>query len=508
MAKTLATIDIGSNATVLTIFEIDKNNAYKTLDKLFQPLRLGKDTFVDGRINRAHFDQALEILLGFKRVIKEYGVEKVIAVATSAVREADNQFEFIDFLKNQSGIGIRILEDTEEKKILFQAMVADLEGSDRYLKGNSLMIELGAGNVKTLFVQDKILSFSLVHKIGALRVKEILGNINIQQHKFENVLREFIHTDVQLLFSELQFEKVDRFIVVGGLIPDLLLKILSAADLKKRQMPSEALLNTLKKYKKYSIDQFSTDFQLTAERAEILLPTLFIFIDFLNTFQPKYVMFSDITLTDGLIIESIGKRADFFEHVMSSVKYLGRRYKNDDRHAEVVHDLAVEIFDNTKRLHKLKAKYLIVLKIAAWLHDIGRFVNGREHHKHSEYIIANATLPGITKKQLKMAAVVARNHRRFTIKYGDNLDVDFDDEDRLIIKKLSAILRLANSLDLGHLAARDDIQVRHQKDKNCVCFDIRSDKELILEEWGFNGAKSLFESMFNVVCLWKVVRGR
>ena len=164
----------------------------------------------------------------------------------------------------------------------------------------------------------------------------------------------------------------------------------------------------------------------------------------------------------------------------------------------------MQIFQKTKSLHKLKKSDLLILQVAALLHDIGRFVNGREHHKHSEYLIANASLPGLTAQQLNMAAVVARNHRRFGVKYGETLKANFTNRDRLKIKKLSAILRLANALDLGHDANRTSIRIKYQSGKNRILFEIYDQRELILEEWGFNQAKVLFESLFSVFCQWIV----
>ena len=222
MLTTIAAIDLGSNSIRLTIFEVSEKSKLTILDSLTQPLRLGKDTFVLSAIRKEHFHEAVEIINGFKRVMNEYVVKKVIAVATSAVREADNGLDFIDYLDNLTGISFDILEDTDETRFIFSALEKEIGRNSKYLKGNNLLIELGSGNIKTVLIKDGLITFSQVHKIGALRVQETLRDINVNQHKFEKVLREFIRTDVLLLRSELPKETLDHFFVTGGLVPEIL----------------------------------------------------------------------------------------------------------------------------------------------------------------------------------------------------------------------------------------------------------------------------------------------
>ena len=259
MLKTIAAIDLGSNSIRLTIFETTKNDQLTILDSLTQPLRLGKDTFVLSAIRKEHFHEAVEILNGFKRVMDEYEVKKVIAVATSAVREADNGLDFIDYLDNLTGISFDILEDTNETKLIFNAFETEVGKDSKYLKGNNLLIELGSGNIKTIFIKDGLITFSQVHKIGALRVQEILNEINIKQNKFEQVLREFIRTDVLLLKSELPKETFDHFIVVGGLVPEILSHITTEAVKEKNEISTPELLKVLGKYRDLSLFQFSKE---------------------------------------------------------------------------------------------------------------------------------------------------------------------------------------------------------------------------------------------------------
>ncbi len=504
MLKTCAAIDLGSNAIRLTIFECLPDGGYKILESLSQPLRLGKETFVNLEIGPEHFKKAVKIIEGFSRVMDEYAVSTVISVTTSAVREAKNRLDFIDYIQSKTGVRLEILEDTEETRLTFLALERELGGDKGYFSGNNLIIELGSGNVKTIFIRDGVILVSQLHKIGALRVMEILKDVNIQQHKFEKVLREFIRTDVHLLREELPDEKLDRFIVVGALVPEIISYISSGKLKNKRRLKTLELMKILDEYGKLTLHQFTERFSLSQDRADILLPSLHIFTGFLDSFSPREVVLSEITLTDGLILNLGRKSYDFSPHILASAEYLGKKYFNDEEHAAGVHSISVEIFNKTKSLHRLKKGDLLILEVAAILHDVGRFVNSREHHKHSEYLIANASIAGLTRKQLQMAAVIARNHRRFTIKYGENLKAGFSSRERMKIRKLSAILRLANTLDLGHSGTGSGVNIRYQKKKERLRFEIPGRGDFQLEEWGFNRSKRLFEAVFNTECQWFV----
>jgi exopolyphosphatase/guanosine-5'-triphosphate,3'-diphosphate pyrophosphatase len=504
MGKVKAAIDVGSNAIRMTIFEDKNEDKCRILDSLTQPLQLGKDTFLRGRIGRQQFRAAVNILTTFQRLMRDYSVSEVSAAATSAVREAVNGIDFVDFIDNHTGIKITILESGEETELIFGALSEELVGQDDLLSGNNLLLELGGGNVKTVFIQNGLITFHQVHKIGALRVREILGHLHTGKHKFEQVLRAFIRTDVELLKGELPDAVLDHFIVSGALVPELFRHIDGENHRTSGVVQAETIAALLAPFQDLSIADFARQLRLQPERAEILQAALLIFSDYLHIFAPRSLVLSRVTLSDGLIRSSRGKQIDFTPHILASARYLGRKYKNDENHAGKVLEMAEIIFAKTKSLHKLSNNDLIILQVAAYLHDIGRYVNGREHHKHSEYLIAQANLPGLQRKQIQLAAITARNHRRFPVKYGNNLRLRLSGKEKLRIRKLTAILRLANALDLGHDQGEASVRLKYFRKNRELRFMIRSRQTLQLEEWGFHSAKSLFEELFDVDCTWEV----
>ena len=165
--------------------------------------------------------------------------------------------------------------------------------------------------------------------------------------------------------------------------------------------------------------------------------------------------------------------------------------------------LAEEIFRETRSLHKLPKSYLLILKIAALLHDIGHFVNDREHHKHSQYIINSSPLIGLTKRERGMVALVARNHRHYPIKLNKLSDIILTEDERMDLKKLISILRIANSLDQSHGDRVKGVKVRRKKNRNQLVFTIKVNSAVYLEKWSFSRSVGIFEQLFYHECLLK-----
>lgn len=112
-----AVIDIGTIAIRMVIAEVGNKNEIRYLEQLQKPVRFGKDVFKTGRLSNAAMRQGVNILRDFKSVIDGYGIKRVHAIATSAVREAQNRDNFIDQIYVRTGIEVEILEGAEENRL-------------------------------------------------------------------------------------------------------------------------------------------------------------------------------------------------------------------------------------------------------------------------------------------------------------------------------------------------------------------------------------------------------
>ena len=142
---------------------------------------------------------------------------------------------------------------------------------------------------------------------------------------------------------------------------------------------------------------------------------------------------------------------EFEQQVLASAEALGRKHRFDKAHGQHVASLATRMFDALQEDHGLGSRERLLLQVAALLHDIGIYVSLRAHHKHSQYLLAASQIFGLSKDETAIVGNIARYHRRATPQTSHLPYVALDRQDRLLVNKLAAILRVANALDAEHL---------------------------------------------------------
>jgi exopolyphosphatase/guanosine-5'-triphosphate,3'-diphosphate pyrophosphatase len=174
---------------------------------------------------------------------------------------------------------------------------------------------------------------------------------------------------------------------------------------------------------------------------------------------------------------------------------LGRRFGFDEPHAAQVARLALSIYDGLGRLHGLPPRSRRILEAAALLHDVGHAVSVHSHHKHTYYLVANADLPGFADRERELVALVARYHRR-SLPARKRRDLEGLGPGELrTVRKLVAILRVADALDRSHQQHVRDLRVRGSR--SAVELRVRARGPLELELWDAEREASLFQRVFS-----------
>ena len=137
-----------------------------------------------------------------------------------------------------------------------------------------------------------------------------------------------------------------------------------------------------------------------------------------------------------------------------------------------------------------------MLEIAAILHDMGQYVNNRQHHKHSYYIISNSQMPGISPKELHEIAVIARYHRRGLPKESHIEYMALPPEKRVEVNKLASILRIADALDRSNSHKIKNIKVAYDDEKLTITTNASFD--LTLERMEVRNKGDLFTEVFGL----------
>lgn len=500
--RLMAVIDVGSTSIRMVVAQIFDDGHFEALDSLSQSVAIGSDTFTRGKISPETTEECVKVLCSFSAVLKEYKIDPdkgVRAVATSAVREASNRDPFLDRLYMASGINVTVIEGAEVNRLTFLGIQPLIEKHDALRSGPLLGVEVGGGSTELLGLEDGRVSFAHTYRLGAYRLSEAMAaRSGSDAHR-----RELLDMEVEAGVRQCR-ETVDpasgkpSMLLMGGearLAAKLILKEWDETSLVQLK------IGELRKLAARILDtdeyQVGETYHLALEEAQTLGPALHVVVRLADAFKLKRVYICGVTLRDGLLAEAARGSAwteGFTEQVLSSVHEIGRKYHYDEAHAECVTANALALFEAMRAEHRLGARYEVILKVASLLHDVGMFISTSGHHKHSMYLIENSEVFGLSERNVRLAALVARYHRRATPK-PSHMDYSLlAREERLAVNKLAAILRAADALDRSHTQALRIAKVRLKAGQ--VEVQPSGDDDFRTEKRALVGKGKMFEQVY------------
>jgi exopolyphosphatase/guanosine-5'-triphosphate,3'-diphosphate pyrophosphatase len=255
------------------------------------------------------------------------------------------------------------------------------------------------------------------------------------------------------------------------------------------------------------VDEIVHDYHLAYPDAETLTPALLTVLMFARNLGTQNIRVSNVNLRDGLLQEMANKGVwseDFTEQVINSALDIGRHYAVDEKHARHIAHLSGTLFHALKSQHRLDDRYSVMLKLAALLHEIGLFVGIAGYHKHTMYLIQNSELFGLSQRDLRLVAQVARYHRRASPKPSHSGYANLNREDRVIVSKLASILRIADALDCSCSQRIHNLEC--QVNRNRLILSVPGLDDLSLEQIALKQSGGLFEETYGISVLLRQTR--
>ncbi|NWG11966.1 MAG: Ppx/GppA family phosphatase [Acidobacteria bacterium] len=496
----LAAIDIGSSAIRMDIAEARPDGTLHILDSLKKGVQLGRDAFTEGHISEESIRAACEALRSFKKVLDTYGVVRYRAVATSAVRESSNSETFLDRILMSTGLDVEVIDGQEENRLTYAAVVEYLKGKPELAGEKILMVEVGGGSADVTLLNGPEPIQSGTFALGSLRLQADVGRGAGSHEQQMRLLKRNIAGLLSNIKRSVSLKEAANFVAIGGDVR------FAARVLKGPEGQSGTALIPREKFIEFadSAARFTTEglvkkYSLSYVDAETLVPALLTYAQLLKETQAKSVIVSQATIRTGMLQDMLpseqGKRIRRLTgQILSAARSLGRRYQYDEGHAERVRELSVLLFDELRAEHRLNDDHRLYLQVAALLHDIGIFVNPRGHHKHSFYLIANSGLFGLRQRELEVIAHIARYHRRALPQRTHTAYVALERDERTLVSKLAAILRVANALDKEHLPKVADLRILHEGDQIVLVAPNLSD--LTMDRTALAGRSDFFSEVF------------
>jgi exopolyphosphatase/guanosine-5'-triphosphate,3'-diphosphate pyrophosphatase len=501
-ANIVAAIDIGANALRMVIAEVLPDGRVEILERLQRAVRLGQDTFRQGRLGGQSMRATVDVLRDYAQLLRLYNVERVRAVATSAVREAGNADTLLDRIFMATGLRVEVIGTSEESRLIVSAVrqsVGDALGEGGH---NTLVADVGGGSTLMTVLRDGNIVTSQSLRLGSIRLQETLRTSEESPGRSASLLRQEISNETASVGESLSLENVQWFVAVGGDARFAAHEVDTPASPSGLISVDTASLDKLvRRCARYSAEELAKRHGLPLADAETLTPALLIYQILLRKTPADRIDVSDVSLRDGLLLELArevtGKKDETIQQgVIQSATSLAGRYHVDLDHARNVAEVAVSLFDEMQPDHGLSARHRLLLRVAGLLHEIGGFVSNRAHHKHSYYLIVNSEVFGLTRDELHMVAHVARYHRRSAPRPSHVEYSALPREVRVVINKLAALIRVADALVRGHITQARNLQFERQGDDLIVYTSGVAD--LLLEQRSIAAKGDLFEDIYGM----------
>jgi exopolyphosphatase / guanosine-5'-triphosphate,3'-diphosphate pyrophosphatase len=497
-----AVIDIGATSVRLAIGEVNSQGALRVIENLAIPVSLGMDTFISGRIERKTISAAIRALRLYRQKIAEYQIDspaQVRVVATSAVREARNRLEFIDRVFNLTGFAVEPFDEADVHRVTYLGILRILESSAEFGQGLTCAIEVGGGSTETLLLDSGSVEFANTFRLGALRMRRTLDAYRTPTERVREIMESEIGRVADRLGQQLGSRVLDRMLVMGG---DIRLAARLLQNEREPQMVEaievDALLELVETVWRTSADQLVSRYRLSIADAESMGPALMAYGFLAKKFSQSHVYVANTNLREGVLLDMAGGRraAGIRPQILSSVAAIAAKYGVDVKHARQVCRVSEQLYQDLAADFDLTDNCLLILQVAAWLHEIGMFVNIRSYHKHSLYLIRSSEFFGISARNLELAALVARYHRRASPQPQHEYYSGLDRKDRSIVCKLAAILRVAKALDVARNGRVN--RFRLERSANRLVIHVGNVQDLTLENLELQLSGTLFEDTFGI----------
>jgi exopolyphosphatase/guanosine-5'-triphosphate,3'-diphosphate pyrophosphatase len=493
-------VDIGSSSIKLIIGETSGKDI-KILESLKNSLPIGKHTFFRERISQDTINQIVSILEKYKKILSEYDITSVTAIATTAVREANNKDMFLDTIFRKTGFTVEVLNAGDVVYYIDAYISHKLKNAYPIHSKDLLIGELGAGSLDVSLMQKGVTLLNLGLAIGTLRLKQLMNELNGSFEEICEAVQEYIGNDLNYLKSTMPKTQVDDIILIDEKYSPYLAAILPEKKQEGKffQVTPQDAKKIFEQLSGKSPEEISKEFNIPSEISDTIIAYSMMLKTLLSIFKSQYIYILETSLAEAILANillnvELSEKYDKIHQLISVAKFYCERYNLNINHAQNVANLSQILFDKLKDYLGLTEDDLIYLMLAAYLHDIGVVIHNRSHHKHSEYMINCLSLFRLTEEEIKVIACVARYHRKAPPMKAHLLYNSLPLAKRIQVQKLAALLRISNSLDRSHKQKVKNLEVKLGKSQEII-LTVHTQENMLLEKADFMEKKEMFEEI-------------
>ncbi len=495
----IAIIDVGSNNIKLEIHSIDMRGRTELLyyDKI--QARLGHSVFLSQKLDEENIKNAVEGLRHFANTIKKFQCKTTLAYGTAALREV-NPEEFLRLVQKETSLQIKVITGIEEARMVYYGVLAHTPFNGR----NFFLNDIGGGSTEVSIANEKDILFMESLRLGTVRLKELFtAEDNPPNYEMmENYIKKVIHP----YLNDIKKYKIDMGLSTGGTAKNILDILAARFKLPEENgipvIPTANLEKLAIEIKQMTPREIAKIKGLDITRADIIAHGVVLLHNIVRILDVDASLVSSRGFRDGALADFIYRKKN--KHIYlerqkmfrtKGLEEIMHKYNVNEIHARQCAELGMKLFDLLKDTHNLSTANSEILYAASLLHDVGIFIDYSQHHKHSFYLIYNSVILGFSDKDKFIIALVARYHRKGLPKPSHLEYMSLSQEDKDIVLKLSAILRIADALDNSYSYAVKRVELL-ESTGNKITLGIAGKSDLTLELWSVERKKDYFEKVF------------
>lgn len=481
----VAAIDVGTNAVRLELARVLSNGSLETLRTERDAVRPGEGLFTTGVISLEVQNRLIATLHRYAALCRRHRA-RVRAVATSAVREAKNRDALVKRVHDEVGLRLDVVSGREEARLICLGVLQGKGPTTR-----SLCIDIGGGSTEIIYARGETPKELWSLNLGAVRVTELFRPKEKVGRRELTLMRDYC--------QEMIAEAVPRPIAgaprsaigssgtVGAIVGFARSDGVGHTTMGEVTQAVETLAEL-------DLDRRRRHFD--ARRADIVVAGAVVLEAVMGQLQVERLTAVDRGLREGVLVDLLRRRrVDRDDRSLSDEAVeLGARFGFSEPHARQVARLALTLFDGLASLHGLPPSARPLLEVAALLHDIGHAVSYQRHHKHTQYLIQNLDIPGLSDADRAIVGTIARFHRRSPPDPGHEALQAYGPAEVRVIRRCATLLRVADALDRSHHQPVRRIAVRTRGPTVTLTVEARNSVDL--ELWDLAHEVDLFHEVF------------
>ena len=515
--RIIAAIDMGTNSVHMVVVRIEPTlPAFSIIGREKETVRLGDRHIATGDLKQENMEKTIAALHRFQEIAKSLHAENIVAVATSAVREAPNGKDFLQRVEEEVGLRVDLISGPEEARRIYLGVLSGMEFNNQ----PHMIVDIGGGSTEIILGdshQERALTST---KVGAVRLTgELIHSDPISNTEFQYLqasARGMLERSVDEVLGDLKFGESARLVGTSGTIETLAMihaqrKLgYEPSTLNGYQFSLKDLRDWVNRLRKMTYSERAEIPGMPDKRSEVILAGAVILQEAMTLLGVHEITVCERSLREGVIVDWMlthGLIEDRLRYQGSvrkrSVLKVAKKFGANLEHSDRVANFALSLFDQTQYLlHSWGEEERELLWAAAILHNCGHYISHDAHHKHSYYLVRNSELLGYTETEIEIIANLARYHRKSAPKKKHESYRNLTSKrDKILGSQLSSILRLAVALDRRQIGAVYQVKCEYHRDVQELLLRVlpqNMDDDCALELWSLDFKKDVFEVEFGV----------